>query len=188
MWKWLIVVLATTVLMGCETTPVGPIEAEQSMLRVGLPTDAWPTIARDLIETQEAWEERWDWPSGSLAAVRTRRRQYFPQDFADPEDLLENVGRWPTFVRSDVPVGSIKRGENEIGGFLYAVANKRNRRCFFMLQGIAGFRPPSTEPVGGTESSDGYIRFYQCASSEVATEADLEAQGLVFANSLSLNW
>lgn len=158
------------------------------MISLALSDDDWPAITRELVEVHEAREELWDWPSGALRAVRTRRQNYIPNDFMDPEDLVENIGRWPTFVRTDVDRRSVKTGRNAMGIFHYATAPKRDRLCFYMLQAIPPFRPPNTLPVNSSEISDGYISLYQCAIASTTTLAELESRGLTFANALDRRW
>lgn len=174
------------IISGCQST--GPIEAEDSMFRIALADGEWPSITRDLVEVQEHREEVWDWPSGALRAIRAGRRQFYRNDFAEPEDLLIAASRWPTFVRTDVNRRDVKAGENEDGPFLYATADKRDRICFFMLQPIPEIRPPNTQPIPTVGLTDGYVTFYHCAARASTTPEAHEAEGLKFANALSRSW
>lgn len=179
-------VLLAAFLAGCQSP--GPIAAEDSMLSLALADGEWPPITRELVEVDEAHEELWDWPSGALRTVRTRRQSYLPYNFTDPEDLVENISRWPTFVRTEVDLESVRTGRNAMGEFFYASAVKRDRLCFYMLQAIPPFQPPNTVPVDRSEISDGYISMYQCALARTTTLAALETRGLTFANALDRRW
>ncbi len=178
--------LLAAFLAGCQSP--GPITAEDSMLSLALAEGEWPSITRELVEVDEAHEELWDWPSGALRTVRTRRQSYLPYDFNDPEDLVENISRWPTFVRTEVDLESVRTGRNAMGAFLYATAVKRDRLCFYMLQAIPPFQPPNTAPVNTSEISDGYVSMYQCALASTTTLAALETRGLEFATALDRRW
>lgn len=158
------------------------------MFRLSLAEDEWPAITRDLVEAQESREEVWDWPSGSLRAIRAGRMEFYRNDFAEPDDLIRAVDQWSTFVRTDVRRRDVKTGENADGTFLYATAEKGDRICFFMLQPIPEIRPPNTIPIPPDGLSDGYVTFYHCAARAATTPQALEAEGLIFANALSRSW
>lgn len=174
------------ILSACDTT--GPIEAADSVILVDLPSGSWPAITRDLKAVGQVREEVWDWPSGTLRAVRTGRGRYYPTDFSDPSDFAEFVGYWPTFVRSDIDPRQIRTGKNAIGDFQYATAEKRGRICFYMLQGLPEHHSARFEAPDEAESSSGYITFYQCASNASTTNAELEARGLTLAEALKRKW
>lgn len=174
-------------LAACQQA-TGPIEPQDSMLRVELEAGEWPPITRDLVEVHEYREEVWDWPSGALRLIRARRMRFYRNDYTDPEDLVGIAGTWPTFVRTDIPLSSVRSGENANGRYQYATAEKRDRICFFMLQPIPVVRPPNTMPVGPNEISDGFFSFYHCAAKGTLTPAEMESEGLKLANALVRNW
>ena len=183
-----IIVIGLAISLAACQQATGPIDPQDSMLRVELGPGDWPTITRDLVEVQEFREEVWAWPSGALRLIHARRMSFYRNDYADPEDLAGIVGYWPTFVRTDIPLGSVRSGENANGRYQYATAEKRDRICFFMLQPIPVVRPPNTMPVGPDEISDGFFSFYHCAARSLMSPADMEAEGLKLANALVRNW
>lgn len=158
------------------------------MLTVNLPASELPAISREVIRVGDVREEVWNWPSGALRIVRTGRGNYVSNEFSEYGDFARSVRAWPESVRTEVPVSRMRAGENVINEFQYATANRFNKTCFYMLQGIPHGIRPGFHPIDTPEASSGFVAFYQCAPRASTTQADLEAQGLKLAGALARNW
>lgn len=171
---------------GCETS--GRIEAVDSMLEVRLAQGEWPSITRDrTIEPTYRYEE-WDWPNGALYVIRGGAHRYYDNDFADPEDLIEDIRSWGASVPDRFSQRNIFEDENANGRFQYATVNHGRRNCFYMLQPIHYTVGPNRLGPSTAESSAGNISFYECAGSNKMSMEELEQRGLQFARALVRAW
>ena len=153
-----------------------------------MPPGEWPNITRDrTIEATNQYEE-WDWPNGALYVTRGSRGRYYDNDYAEPDDLIEDIGTWGATVPSNFDRRSIFEDENAAGSFHYAVLSHGQRNCFYMLQAIPYNRGTRWLPPHDAEYSSGFISFYHCAGRGVMSREKLEQQGLRFARALARTW
>ena len=174
------------ILSACETS--GRIEPSSSMLDLRLASGEWPSITRD--QTNETYRrlEEWDWPNGSLYITRARRGRYYDNDFADAEDMIDDVGHWSASGGARVDRRDVHRDSNAIGEFQYVVLNRGSRNCFFMLQPIPHTVGPNRLAPGSAEYANGYISFYHCEAVAASSAEKLETLGLKFSRALARSW
>ena len=179
----LFVILACVLLAACETP--GAISSADSMMRIDL--DDWPEITRDLEFAPYQRREEWNWPNGGLYMTRIEARRYFPKNWAEPDDLVEQMAEWGVSVPADFDRRSVRADENANGPFHYTVIRSGNENCFFMLQDIPYEVGPYYEQPDSAEASAGFVSVYHCAN--IATSlAKLEGRGLAFSRALVRKW
>ena len=181
-----LVVAAALGVSACETS--GPINAEDSYLELSSER-GWSKIDRRVEVRAGRRIEEWDWNSGAMYVIQISvTGRYYPNDYDDPDDFMESVSDWGFYDEVSVDRREIRKDQNSIGEFQYAIADVGDSRCFLMLQGLNYSPTPGRKQIGTGETSSGFVTFYDCSAKTGLTASQLETRGLRFARGLAARW